>query len=68
MTRDPSSEPILVVESDSRLGRSIAEQLSAHGYQTELARTAEQARILAVSKASRPRRARLTAWRSRATG
>ncbi len=47
MRTRPPAEPILVVESDAELGRAIAEQLSADGYRTELARTAEHARILA---------------------
>jgi DNA-binding response OmpR family regulator len=43
--------PILVVESDRDLGRAIVEQLAADGYRTELARTAEHARILARANA-----------------
>jgi len=39
--------PILVVESDRRLGAAIAEQLLADGYAVELAHSAEHARVLA---------------------
>jgi DNA-binding response OmpR family regulator len=39
--------PILVVESDPQLGRAIVEQLHADGYQAQLARSAEHARVLA---------------------
>src|SRR5271154_4274578 len=42
-----ASELILVVESDQGIGRAIVGQLSADGYQAELAHTAEHARILA---------------------
>jgi DNA-binding response OmpR family regulator len=45
--------PILVVESDRNLGRAIADQLIADGYEVQLARTAEHARVL--SRASAPR-------------
>jgi len=45
--------PILVIESDRRLGHAIAEQLLADGFGVELARTAEHARVLAA--ASTPR-------------
>jgi DNA-binding response OmpR family regulator len=38
---------ILVVESDRRLGQALAEQLAADGYQVQLARSAEHARVLA---------------------
>jgi len=41
--------PILVVESDRRLGEALAEQLAADGYRVELARTAEHARVLAAA-------------------
>jgi DNA-binding response OmpR family regulator len=44
--------PILVVESDRRLGRAIADQLIADGYQVQLARSAEHARVL--SRATTP--------------
>jgi DNA-binding response OmpR family regulator len=43
--------PILVVESDPRIGRALAEQLLADGFSVELARTAEHARILASASA-----------------
>jgi DNA-binding response OmpR family regulator len=43
--------PILVVESDPRIGRALAEQLLADGFSVELARTAEHARILAGASA-----------------
>lgn len=43
--------PILVVEADPRVGRTIAEQLLADGFSVELARTAEHARILAGASA-----------------
>ncbi len=43
--------PILVVESDRQLGQAIAEQLVADGFNVELARTAEHARILAGASA-----------------
>ena len=39
---------ILVVEADRALGEAIVEQLAADGYEAELARTAEHARILAA--------------------
>src|SRR5271163_3540277 len=48
-----SSELILVVESDLQIGRAIVGQLIADGYQAELARTAEHARILARVNAPR---------------
>ncbi len=43
----PPEGPILVVESDRRLGDAIAEQLLADGYRVEVARTARHARVLA---------------------
>lgn len=46
-----SQGPILVVESDRNLGHAIAEQLVADGFNVELARTAEHARILAGTSA-----------------
>lgn len=46
-----AAAPILVVESNRRLGQAIAEQLTADGFGVELARTAEHARILARSSA-----------------
>jgi DNA-binding response OmpR family regulator len=46
LSSDPAA-PILVVESDRRLGQRIAEQLIADGFVVELAHTAEHARILA---------------------
>ena len=49
----PEAGPILLVESDRRLGRALAEQLVADGFSVELACTAEHARILA--RASSPR-------------
>lgn len=39
--------PILVVESDPRVGRAIVEQLHADGYRAELACSAKHARVLA---------------------
>jgi DNA-binding response OmpR family regulator len=45
--------PILVVESDRHLGRDLAEQLIADGFDVELARTAEHARVLASISAPR---------------
>jgi DNA-binding response OmpR family regulator len=39
--------PILVVEADRHLGRTITEQLLADGFDVELARSAEHARALA---------------------
>lgn len=39
--------PILVVESDRKLGEALASQLAADGFRVELARTARHARILA---------------------
>ncbi len=39
--------PILVVESDRKLGEALASQLAADGFRVELARTAHHARILA---------------------
>jgi DNA-binding response OmpR family regulator len=50
MSSEPAG-PILVVESDRRLGQAIAEQLAADGFRVELARTAEHARILAGASA-----------------
>jgi DNA-binding response OmpR family regulator len=47
MTVRLGPRPILVVESDLKLGRAIIEQLHADGYCAELARTAEHARVLA---------------------
>lgn len=47
MTTGLGPRPILVVESDPRLGRAIVEQLHADGYRAELARSAEHARVLA---------------------
>ena len=43
--------PILVIESNRRLGHAIVEQLLADGFKAELARTAEHARILARASA-----------------
>jgi DNA-binding response OmpR family regulator len=45
--------PILLVESDARLGHALAAQLMADGFSVELARTAEHARILAGASAPR---------------
>lgn len=47
MTRRLGSRPILVVETDLRLGRALVEQLHADGYRAELASSAEHARVLA---------------------
>jgi len=44
---------ILVVESERIVGRALAEQLAADGYEVELARTAEHARVLARSSPPR---------------
>jgi DNA-binding response OmpR family regulator len=44
---DSVTAPILVVESDQQLGRSITDQLLVDGYRAQLARSAEHARILA---------------------
>jgi DNA-binding response OmpR family regulator len=44
---------ILVVEADRRVGEAIGEQLVADGYDVELARTAEHARVLAGASAPR---------------
>jgi DNA-binding response OmpR family regulator len=46
-----AAAPILVVESDRHLGQAIAEQLIADGFNVELARTAEHARVLAGASA-----------------
>jgi|GEM_PF-96686 len=46
-----SAGPILVVESDRGLGRTIVEQLTADGYRAELAHTAAHARTLAAEHA-----------------
>jgi len=46
-----SAGPILVVESDPSLGRTIVEQLTADGYLAELAHTAAHARTLAAEDA-----------------
>ena len=48
-----ASRPILVVESNPALGRTIVEQLTADGYRVELAHTAEHARVLASASAPR---------------
>jgi DNA-binding response OmpR family regulator len=45
--------PILLVESDRRLGEALCDQLVADGFAVELARTAEHARILARGRALR---------------
>jgi DNA-binding response OmpR family regulator len=45
--------PILIVESDPSLGRALVEQLTADGYPTELALSAEHARILASARLPR---------------
>lgn len=45
--------PILLVESDRRLGEALAQQLAADGYRVELAGNARHARILASE--TRPR-------------
>jgi DNA-binding response OmpR family regulator len=45
--------PILLVESDRRLGEALAQQFAADGYRVELARNADHARILAAE--TRPR-------------
>jgi DNA-binding response OmpR family regulator len=45
--------PILLVESDRRLGEALCDQLVADGFAVELARTAEHARILARGRAPR---------------
>jgi DNA-binding response OmpR family regulator len=45
--------PILVVESDRKLGHAIVEQLLADGFSVELARTAEHARVLAGTSTPR---------------
>jgi DNA-binding response OmpR family regulator len=45
--------PILVIESDRHLGRALAEQLVADGFDVELASTAEHARVLASASAPR---------------
>jgi DNA-binding response OmpR family regulator len=42
-----SERPILVVESDRRLGEALASQLAADGFRVELARTTRHARMLA---------------------
>jgi DNA-binding response OmpR family regulator len=51
--RTECAGPILVVESDRRLGHAIAEQLVADGFSVELARTAEHARVLADANTPR---------------
>ncbi|HWY90588.1 MAG TPA: response regulator transcription factor [Solirubrobacteraceae bacterium] len=43
-----STRPILVVESDAATAKTLVEQLTNDGYQTELARTAEHARTRAM--------------------
>jgi DNA-binding response OmpR family regulator len=48
-----TAAPILVVESDRHFGQEIAEQLIADGFNVELARTAEHARMLAGASAPR---------------
>ena len=49
----PVEAPILLVESDRRLGEAMARQLAADGYRVELASNARHARVLAAG--SRPR-------------
>lgn len=51
MSSPDSAAPILVVESDRYLGESIAAQLIADGFNVEVARTAEHARVLAGTNA-----------------
>ncbi len=46
-----ATAPILVVESDRQLGQAIVEQLIADGFNVELARSAEHARMLANASA-----------------
>lgn len=53
MTSVGPTAPILVIESDRRLGHAIAEQLLADGFSVELARTAEHARVLAAARSPR---------------
>lgn len=48
-----STRPILVIESDATIAKTLVEQLASDGYQAELARTAEHAR--ARAKWSTPR-------------
>jgi DNA-binding response OmpR family regulator len=48
-----TTAPILVVEFDRHLGQEIAEQLIADGFNVELARTAQHARIIAGASAPR---------------
>lgn len=45
--RGTPPSPVLVVESDRRLGEATTEQLAADGFAVELARSAEHARMLA---------------------
>lgn len=47
---DVPPSPILVVESDRRLGEATTEQLAADGFVVELARSAEHARMLASNR------------------
>ncbi|MGA2455804.1 MAG: response regulator transcription factor [Solirubrobacteraceae bacterium] len=51
MTSPDPAAPLLVVESDRHLGQALAEQLIADGFNVELARSAEHARILAGASA-----------------
>jgi DNA-binding response OmpR family regulator len=50
MSTQPTGR-VLLVESDQQLGQAIAEQLVADGFNVELARTAEHARVLAGASA-----------------
>jgi DNA-binding response OmpR family regulator len=45
------SAPVLVVESDRRVGEELSEQLLADGFAVKLARSAEHARVLARTSA-----------------
>jgi DNA-binding response OmpR family regulator len=43
---DHERQPILLIESDTNLGRALVDQLAADGYHTELARSISDARFL----------------------
>ena len=46
-------EPILVIEADADLGRTLVEQLAADAHPTERARTVSEARMLAAARPPR---------------
>jgi DNA-binding response OmpR family regulator len=53
VTSGEHAAPLLLVESDRRIGEALAEQLLADGFNVALARSAEHARVLAGTSAPR---------------